>query len=110
MGQDKREIPRQSNPNTNIMQTPEKSGYAANDIFANQNSGPSPTAEKLSQILSGSTAGDPQSNGAKNQLRNSADQMQKGPQGFEQAMNQVRGSSNTSKGSVNVSHGSMNYS
>lgn len=40
--------------------------------------------------------------------------MQKGmgPQGFEQAMNQARGSSNQSRGSNNISQGSisMNYS
>jgi hypothetical protein len=73
MGQDKREIPRQSNPNSNIMQTPEKSGFAHNDMFSNQNSLPSPTAEKLSQILSGaSSSGADASNPLyKNQMRNS---------------------------------------
>ena len=50
MGQDKREIPRQGNSLNSIMQTPEKYTYGQQegDVFANQNSGPSPTAEKLS--------------------------------------------------------------
>ena len=49
MGQDKREIPRQGSVGL-LMQTPEKGNGvgAMNDL-----SGPSPTGEKLQQILSG---------------------------------------------------------
>lgn len=53
MGQDKREIPRQALISNNAMQTPEKYN-AQNDSIGH--SGPSPTGEKLSQILSGGTA------------------------------------------------------
>ena len=52
MGQDKREIPRQGS--ANLMQTPEK-GMSQNDLMGS--SGPSPTGEKLSQILSGGGMG-----------------------------------------------------
>lgn len=60
MGQDKREIPRQSNI-SNSMMTPEKMD-AKNDFM--MNSGPSPTGERLSQILSGGSSSnfDPTSN------------------------------------------------
>ena len=50
MGQDKREIPRQSNPLNNQMQTPEKFNSYGNEIMIHNV--PSPTADKLSQILS----------------------------------------------------------
>jgi hypothetical protein len=59
MGQDKREIPRQSNSLGNLMQTPEKT-YNSNENYGQ--SGPSPTGEKLSQILSGSSSMDGMSN------------------------------------------------
>jgi len=51
MGQDKREIPRQA-----MLQTPEKQG-SSNDNLMGIHSGPSPTGEKLSQILNGGGQG-----------------------------------------------------
>ena len=82
----------------------------SNDMIGN--SGPSPTGEKLSQILSGaSSSQDPYS---QNRQRQSQDQYRdaSGFTAFE--MNNQRGVSAGSRGSVgNTSHtsiGSMNYS
>jgi hypothetical protein len=103
MGQDKREIPRQSSGLSNLMQTPEKNTYGSNELVGN--SGPSPTGEKLSQILSGGSF-EQHAQQRNNPLRYSQEaQPKNGQNNSFDSFNNLRGGSNGSRtsGPHNVS-------